>query len=75
MSRENIDYVSIRERIKITRKALKLTQDEFGRRIDMKRQDIHNLETGKRHPGLKTLHGIAIEYNLSLDWLILGNRE
>ena len=75
MSRENINYKAIAERIKLTRKMLELTQATFGLRIGLKRQDIHNIETGKRQPGLKTLHGIAVEYNLSLDWLILGNRE
>ena len=75
MSRENIDYVAIRERIKITRKTLGLSQEIFGRRIGCRRQDIHNVETGKRNPGLVMMTMIAVEYKLSLDWLVLGNRE
>ena len=75
MSRENIDYKAIAERIKLTRKTLGLTQTEFGLRIEIKRQDMHNIEVGRRRPGLLTLHNIAVEYKLSLDWLVLGNRE
>ena len=75
MSRENIDFVRISERIKITRKALELSQEIFGKRIGLRRQDIYNIETGKRQPGLTVLYRIAVEYNLSLDWLVFGNRE
>jgi DNA-binding XRE family transcriptional regulator len=75
MSRENIDFAFIRERIKLTRKTLELSQEMFGKRIGLRRQDIYNIETGKRKPGLTVLYRIAVEYNLSLDWLVLGNRE
>lgn len=75
MSRENIDFAFIRERIKLTRKTLELSQEMFGKRIGLRRQDIYNIETGKRQPGLTVLCRIAVEYNLSLDWLVLGNRE
>lgn len=75
MSRENIEFTPIRERIKLTRKTLELSQEIFGKRIGLRRQDIYNIETGKRQPGLTVLYRIAVEYNLSLDWLVFGNRE
>ena len=73
MSRENVDFKAVVERIKMTRKKLELSQELFGKRIGMRRQDIHAIETGKRQPGLTVLYRIAIEYEVSLDWLIKGN--
>lgn len=75
MSRENIDFTFIRERIKLTRKTLELSQEMFGKRIGLRRQDIYNIETGKRQPGLTVLYRLSVEFNVSLDWLVLGNRE
>ena len=72
MSRENVDFASIREKIKLTRKTLELSQEQFGKRVGLRRQDVHNIETGKRQPGITVLYRIAVEYDLSLDWLVIG---
>lgn len=73
MSRENVDFEAVVNRIKETRKKLELSQELFGKRIGMRRQDIHAIETGKRQPGLTVLYRISVEYSLSLDWLIKGD--
>ena len=72
MSRENVDYEAIAERIKFTRKKLEMSQEMFGKAIGLRRQDVHAIETGKRQPGLVVLYRIAMEYHVSLDWIILG---
>ena len=72
MSSENIDYNSVRERLRITRKTLNLTQEAFGRRVGMRRQDVNAIESGVRNPGLVILYRIAVVYHLSLDWILLG---
>ena len=72
MSRENVDYSGISDRIKTTRKTIALSQEMFGKSIGLRRQDVHAIETGKRQPGLTVLYRIAMEYHISLDWLILG---
>ena len=72
MSRENPDYEGIRSRIKELRKKLELSQELFGKRVGLRRQDIHAIETGTRQPGLTVLYRISIEYSVSLDWLVLG---
>ena len=72
MSRENAVFEAISERIKATRKRLELSQDLFGKPVGLRRQDIHNIESGKRQPGIIVLCRIAEEYDLSLDWLVLG---
>lgn len=70
MSRENINFEQLSNRIKQTRKDLKLTQDKFGKRIGLRRQDVHAIEMCKRKPGLTVLYRIAVEFDLSLDWLL-----
>ena len=72
MSSVNIDFEGISDKIKFLRKSKEMTQEFFGKSIGMRRQDIHAIETGKRQPGLTVLYRIAIEYKVSLDWLILG---
>jgi len=71
MSRENIDFEMLRFKIKKIRHDKELSQEYFGKPLGLRRQDIHAIETGKRHPGLTSLYRIAIEYGVSLDWLLL----
>lgn len=75
MSRENVDFEGIRERIKFSRKQQELSQEMFGKRIGLRRQDVYAIESGARKPGLTVLYRIAVEYNISLDWLILGKEK
>ena len=69
MSSENANLIT---RLKIVRKELNLSQEMFGKPINLRRQDIHAYETGKRQPGLLVLCRLAEEFNISLDWLALG---
>ena len=70
MSRENVDFEELRKRLTAMRKKQELSQELFGKRIGLRRQDIHAIETGKRNPGLSILYRIAVEYEVSLDWLL-----
>ena len=72
MSSVNVNFDSIKEKIKCLRKTSELSQEMFGKSIGLRRQDIHAIETGARKPGLTVLYRIAVEYKISLDWLILG---
>jgi DNA-binding XRE family transcriptional regulator len=72
MSRENVDFEALRNRIKSTRKTIELSQEAFGKPIGLRRQDVHAIEIGKRQPGLTVLYRISMEYSISLDWLVLG---
>jgi len=71
MSSVNVDYAKISSKIKTLRKSKEMSQEMFGKSIGMRRQDIHAIEIGKRQPGLAILYRIAIEYKVSLDWLII----
>lgn len=70
MSRENVDFEAIRNRIKQLRKELYLSQELFGKRIGLRRQDVHAIETGKRQPGLTVLYRISSQFDVSLNWIV-----
>ena len=72
MSRENVDFEALRERIKFCRKKMEMSQEMFGKPIGLRRQDVNAIESGRRQPGLNILYRIATEYTISLDWLVLG---
>jgi len=72
MSREIVDFDVIRDRIKIVRKQLELSQEAFGKPVLLRRQDVYAIETGARQPGLTVLVRLSSHYNISLDWLVWG---
>lgn len=63
------------ERIKELRKALNLTQAEFGARIGVKANTITNYETGTRSPSDAVILSICREFNVNQYWLETGNGE
>ncbi len=65
----------IATRLKTVRKTLELSQEAFGKPVFIRRQDIHAYEVGERQPGLIVLTRLAVEYHISLDWLILGRGD
>lgn len=60
------------DRIKSARKALGLTQSEFGSRIGISGAAVSKLESGDRNPSDQTLMLISSEYQISLQWLQTG---
>ncbi len=65
----------MQERIKKLRKALDLTQQEFGDRIGIKRNTIANYETGRNEPIDAVISLICREFNANEEWLRTGNGE
>ena len=62
-------------RIKEVRKALKLSQDEFGRRLGVTRGAITNLELNKVEPKPLFIDLLCREFNVNEDWLRTGEGE
>ena len=60
------------ERIRKLRKTLELTQQEFGKRIGMKRNSIALIEGG-RNTSEQTIFVICREFNVNEEWLRTGN--
>lgn len=61
-------------RIKALRKALNLTQQEFGDRIGIKRNSVALIENG-RNTSDQTIFSICREFNVSEEWLRTGKGE
>jgi len=65
----------LNERIKKLRKALDLTQQEFGDRIGIKRNTLANYEIGRNEPIDAVVNLICREFNVSETWLRTGEGE
>lgn len=64
----------LNERIKMVRKALDLTQQEFAERIGMKRNSIALIENG-RSTSDQTIFAICREFDVNEEWLRTGVGE
>ena len=63
------------ERIKKLRKALDLTQAEFGEKIGSTQNAIGNYETGHRNPSSSVINNICKTFDVSEKWLRTGDGE
>ena len=63
------------ERIKELRKALKLTQQEFADRLNIKRGAIANYEVGRNEPIDAVISLICKEFNVNEEWLRDGTGD
>lgn len=65
----------MRSRIKAVRKALKLSQREFGEKLGVSRDVISNLEYGRVQPKELFLRHICQLYHVNPKWLENGEGE
>lgn len=65
----------LHERLKILRKKLDLTQQEFAERIGSKRNTVAKYETEANTPSTAVVSLICREFNVNEDWLRNGNGE
>lgn len=63
------------ERIKMLRKRLNLTQEEFGKRIGIKQVTVASYENEIRTPTSAVILAICREYNVNESWLRDGIGE
>ena len=64
--------MSLGERIKERRQALKITQQELAQSLGMTPQHISAIEQGKWAPSLTLLPKLAEELGVSIDYLVSG---
>ena len=69
------EVLDMKERIKMLRKALDLTQQEFADRIGIKRNSYANYETGRNTPIDAIIVSICREFNVNEEWLRNGTGE
>lgn len=66
--------MEIFERIKYLRKSiLKISQEEFAKKIGLSRSNIGNIEVGRINVTDRVISDIVNQYNVNNDWLINGN--
>lgn len=65
----------MKERIKTLRKQLKMTQEDFAKRLGLARNSIANYEIGRREPTNAIVNSICREFNVNEEWLLTGKGE
>lgn len=65
-----LDYKQVGKRLKLVRG--RLTQEAFASTLGVSASYVKKTELGGK-PSLKYLTNIAADYDISLDWLLLGN--
>lgn len=63
------------DRMKIIRQAVGLTQAEFADKINISRNYIALIETGRREPSDRTIYDICRVFRVSEEWLRTGSGE
>jgi len=66
---------SIKERIKAVRKALGMSQKDFGRGIFLSQSFYGQIETGVRTPNDRVYELICNKYGVNKDWLLTGQGD
>ncbi|WP_295735618.1 helix-turn-helix transcriptional regulator [uncultured Bartonella sp.] len=67
--------MDLKERIKNSRIAAKMTQEELARAVGKTRNAVAQWESGATHPRPNTLEDIAGALNVSLEWLLVGDKD
>lgn len=63
------------ERIRIVRKDLELTMEEFGKRLGVSKVAISNIENGNRNVTSQMRVAICKEFNVNETWLRTGDES
>ena len=64
--------MEIRKRLQEVRKALKINQAEFGRRIGVTRSAVCNYESGSRSIGEQVILAVCREFGVNEEWFRYG---
>lgn len=63
------------KRIKKVRRAVELTQQEFGKRIGIKSNSISLIESGSRNASEQVVLSVCREFDVNEEWLRTGEGE
>lgn len=67
---ETLNFEKLRERIRIRRYKLDLTQEDLAEKCGLSKEHICNIETGRSKPSVQTLYNIAKALDLTFNDLI-----
>ncbi|MDY6228367.1 MAG: helix-turn-helix transcriptional regulator [Clostridium sp.] len=65
----------LKDRIKFIRTSKKLSQDEFGKAINLSRSQIAGYETGAKNITDRAINDICREFRINEEWLRKGTGE
>ena len=65
--------IDVARRLRRTREAVGLDQQQFGSRAGMSQPQYNQYETGKRIITLRSAMMLCDEYSLTLDWIYRGD--
>ena len=63
------------DRVKDVRKTLKLTLEEFGKKVGVTKQTVSRIENGINNLTDQMVKSICREFNVNYDWLMDGEGE
>lgn len=66
---------NLNERIKILRKQLEMSQEDFAAKLEVTKQAISNMETGKSAPSPSVLHKMHTKLDVNLNYIIAGTGD
>jgi len=66
---------NLHARIKILRKQLGFSQEEFAAKLNVTKQAISNMETGKSSPSPTILYKMHKEMDINLNYVIAGDGD
>ncbi len=69
----NIDYTALGKRIRTSRKAKKISQEQLAEICALSAAHIGHIERGTRIPSLDTIFRISQALDVSLDYIILDS--
>ncbi len=67
--------IEVGKRIQQIRKALNLTQEEFGNSLGTSKASLSEVENGKYKAGIEILEKMVTKYNVNLHFVITGEGE
>lgn len=65
----------MKDRIVSIRKESELTQEEFGKELNLSQNYVWMLESGKRAPSARTIIDLCKKFQISEEWLRTGEGE
>lgn len=68
-----VDYVAMGRRMKYKRRALKMSQEELAKAVQISMSFYGNIERGKRIPSIDTLVAIANVLGVGTDYLLVDS--
>lgn len=75
MNKRKYDLKEFGLRVKTVRKTLKLSQQEFGEKLNISGSFISDIEAGKSKAGYDLFFNLSVVFNVNLYYLVLGEGE